>query len=1438
MKRLFTSFFILLTASGLWAQGPYDHTYTGSTLTVPDNQENTTFTSEINVTDSGTLEDLDVKFNMDSGNSGVLGYGIISPNGTSVNLKGATQGGSGAYYETIFDDEASQPISNGSAPYNGRFTPYEPTVNKLSDFDGQSIAGTWKLVIYTRSNSSASIDWQLMMNPNGEVLKVKKDGTGDYTTIQSAIDASIDRDTILVSPGTYSEALTINKDIVIASLHFTTGDTSYISSTIIDGSTTQNSYGRSISFKDCNPRISLQLTGFTIANGKGMGADKSSPELSYLRVYGHVAPTGGEGGGIHGHSSSVLTIKNSLFHSNKTYNRPGGGIAITDNSKAVIENSIIVKNEAQKAYCGGIWVDGSELILKNVTVADNLAQFINNIESDNGGIRIYNASTAVILNSIIKNNLAGSFEKNFLTDHSPTTYLRYTNVDAIDINGITLTGTGVISSDPLFNDPSNIDYTLSDYSPVIGAGSSSITIDSDTYTVSQKDYLGNQRPNPQGTSPDLGAYENSRSEPLPHNTKIYVSTDGEDEGVGLESSPFKTIQAAVEYSKSGDTIIVNEGTYNENLTFNKNIILTSNYFLDSDTSHISKTIIDGNKTGRVLKIAKDDNTAGIDTTAKIIGLTIQGGQINQFGQGIYIYNSSPIIRNNIIQHNKSAPTQNVDCSGGGIMIGGSLSNPIIEYNLIRFNEAFPSGGGIMVWLAGDATIIRRNQIYKNAVVDANNFGAYTQHGGGIRMHMGSLINNTIWDNLSDSVPNDLFMDKKQYLRNNIIGKIYHPEKDESEIRYNLSLDKLGGTENIQASPLFLDSLNNNFNLTFYSPAKDAGDPNFPKDPDSTRADIGALYFDNRDIIPPTVNIENLVSDVWLNASLSINWTTNDNFPLDTMKIKLEYSTDFSSGVWTKIADSLSNNGSYLWRVPNIPSDDGGIKITATDYGGNTAADSSKIKFNIHYPSVSLEQLSTDTVKISEIVPIKWSTALAPEVKSVDLYYTIDDGTNWKDLSLNEKNDGEYLWAVPNEPTTTAGIRIVAKEQFGYTDTAEVKGIAIEIEYPKVSTIYPHDSTIWWTTQEIKLKTNIILNPLTVNKNSVIVTSDQFNYSYSVSMNNDSIIIDFSSGLGTNDIISIKLDASMIKSSFGYEFDGNGDGTPGDDYLVLKKVFLPIDYNYDNIIDAQDVSLFIDYFKSNDLKWETAPVIDGTVPYVKILPDGKYDIDDMLTFVQFGNWYLQGASGKVADDIGHTPISLDTTIQSKDYVVALADLTKAIEVYVKYDPLKLTPIIEPTSGEIKLGHHDAEKGVISLIIYNPNDDEIRLHWEHLDKEAESDISVLTKTTDFSDQVTVKRSMLKVISVPNEFALHDNYPNPFNPTTTFKFDVPELSDITISIYNLLGQKVKTFNMQNTPAGYHSISWNAMNDYGDPVGAGVYLYQLRANKFVKTKKMVLLK
>ncbi len=90
----------------------------------------------------------------------------------------------------------------------------------------------------------------------------------------------------------------------------------------------------------------------------------------------------------------------------------------------------------------------------------------------------------------------------------------------------------------------------------------------------------------------------------------------------------------------------------------------------------------------------------------------------------------------------------------------------------------------------------------------------------------------------------------------------------------------------------------------------------------------------------------------------------------------------------------------------------------------------------------------------------------------------------------------------------------------------------------------------------------------------------------------------------------------------------------------------------------------------------------------------------------------------------------------------------------------------------------------------------------------------------------------------FRLYNNYPNPFNPKTILQYDLPEDSFVDITIYDMLGKEVKNLVYTNQLSGYKSIQWNATNNQGEPVSAGVYLYKIQASDFVDTKKMILLK
>jgi len=93
-------------------------------------------------------------------------------------------------------------------------------------------------------------------------------------------------------------------------------------------------------------------------------------------------------------------------------------------------------------------------------------------------------------------------------------------------------------------------------------------------------------------------------------------------------------------------------------------------------------------------------------------------------------------------------------------------------------------------------------------------------------------------------------------------------------------------------------------------------------------------------------------------------------------------------------------------------------------------------------------------------------------------------------------------------------------------------------------------------------------------------------------------------------------------------------------------------------------------------------------------------------------------------------------------------------------------------------------------------------------------------------------------PTTFTLYQNYPNPFNPITSLRYDLPEQALVTLTVYDMLGREITQLINTTREAGYRSVQWNATDMHGKPVSAGVYLYQIRAGKFVQTKKMVLLK
>ena len=181
--------------------------------------------------------------------------------------------------------------------------------------------------------------------------------------------------------------------------------------------------------------------------------------------------------------------------------------------------------------------------------------------------------------------------------------------------------------------------------------------------------------------------------------------------------------------------------------------------------------------------------------------------------------------------------------------------------------------------------------------------------------------------------------------------------------------------------------------------------------------------------------------------------------------------------------------------------------------------------------------------------------------------------------------------------------------------------------------------------------------------------------------------------------------------------------------------------------------------------------------------------------------------------------------------------------------------------------DNEKGICEIdVITNPTDTALPIGDSHIAEiffTAKSDVGICSIDSAITDSsslylinVSGERFTPQVISgvinitvatdisnesgseLPKEISLSQNYPNPFNLSTTIEFSLPERSEITLNIYNILGQKIRNLAYGYYPAGTHSAAWDGYISGGEIAPTGIYFYRLESKSSVFVKKMLLLK
>lgn len=312
---------------------------------------------------------------------------------------------------------------------------------------------------------------------------------------------------MLVANGTYYENINFKgKNIIVASLYINSQDTTDIHHSIIDGGGDS-----SVVCFISGESDAAQLIGFTIIHGmneKGGGilcTNGASPALRNLLIRDNNADS--YGGGLYCENETTITLSDTRIYNNSASQ---GGSIYSLNSEINLENCILTHNTAS-AEGGALYCYNSEAQIINVTITENTATM------DGGAIFADENSHVVLLNSILWGDSPQEiyFSAGGIPD---TAIIAYSLVDG-SIENIITNNNGLASwlSGNISTDPYLVNTTLSPalqaVSPAIGAGMESLLYSGTSYQAPETDLLGNARPSPAGSHPDLGAYEHIRSYP-------------------------------------------------------------------------------------------------------------------------------------------------------------------------------------------------------------------------------------------------------------------------------------------------------------------------------------------------------------------------------------------------------------------------------------------------------------------------------------------------------------------------------------------------------------------------------------------------------------------------------------------------------------------------------------------------------------------------------------------------------------------------------------------------------------------------------------------------------------------------------------------------------------------------------------------------------------